>query len=122
MSKKLHYIIISSIFLVETALVILVFLNLFSNTTSVPAYNTNGESYISTSTYWYSAFSCNLENYLWLVIISFIALGVSVATMITSIFFNKKDYNIVTYVYAFIAICLFASMFITTKTAPVKLA
>lgn len=121
MNKKLHYILIGSIVTVELVLILLFSLNIFSTTSSrLSCVDTDICKTILVTNY-FSAFSYNVDNFVYLVIITLVTFGISTTTIISSVFFKNRNYNIVSYVFSFITICLFVSMFIIAKVGPQKI-
>lgn len=106
----------------ELVLILLLFFNMYSNTISrLSCYVDTNTCTTVLDTNYYSAFSYNTENCVYLVIITTVILGISSTTLISSLFFKNKKYNIVSYVISFITICLFVSMFIIAKVGPQRL-
>lgn len=122
MNKKLHYILIGSITIVELILILLFFLNIFSTTSSrLSCYVDTNVCKTVLVTNYFSAFSYNVDKFVYLVIITLVTFGISTTTIISSVFFKNRNYNIVSYVFSFVTICLFVSMFIITKVGPQKI-
>lgn len=87
MNKKLHYILLGSILIIEATLIILFFLNIFSNTISrLNCYVDTGICNSVPYTSYYSAFTYNVENFLYLIIITIVVFGISTTTLLSSIF------------------------------------
>lgn len=125
-NKKLHYILLGSILIIEATLIIIFFLNIFSYTTSrLNCYVDNKSCYTVLETSYYSAYSVfvyNLDNFLYLIIITLIMFSISLTTMISSIIFKNKYYNFVSYGLSFIVICLMVTMLIIARVGPQKIA
>lgn len=123
MNKKLHYCLIGGIFIAQLVLILLLFLNIYSYKISRENCNIDFTSCeILLDTIYYSAYSYNVENFLYLVIITTITLGISTTTLISSIIFKNRNYNFVTYGLSLMTICLIVSMFIIAKVGPQKMA
>lgn len=123
MNKKLHYIILGGILIIEATLITIFFLNIFSYTTSrLNCYVDNKSCYTVLETSYHSVFVYNLDNFLYLIIITLIMFSISLTTMISLIIFKNKYYNFVSYGLSFIVICLMVTMLIIARVGPQKMA
>lgn len=93
----------------ELVLILLLFFNMYSNTISrLSCYVDTNTCTTVLDTNYYSAFSYNTENCVYLVIITTVILGISSTTLISSLFLKIKNiilfhmlYHLLQYVYLF---------------------